>query len=374
MDVAPGARAGAALMWRRFLRSMIRIRALLGKEFLQLLRDPRMRFVLVAPPLIELLLFGYAATFDVRHADVAVVNHDTTQASRELVASIRATGHYTLTFMPDMKRASAAMDRNEVRVIVQIPADLFRARKVQVIADGSDPNSAMLISGELARLVAESSLVRAGQRPPMTVEERAWFNPNLDDRWYFVPGILANVIFVATMMLSAMIVVREREFGTLERLLVTPIGRLEFLFCKMLPVACVGLFDALLITVVAVAWFEVPLRGSTLALLAATSVLMLGTQGIGLLCSSYASTQQQAMMSAAFFLMPMIVLSGFAFPIQNMPEVLQWLSWLDPLRYYLVIVRDIFLKGSGGGDHLFELGMMGLLGLITLGLAMRRVR
>ncbi|HKB54792.1 MAG TPA: ABC transporter permease [Ramlibacter sp.] len=361
-------------MLRRFLRSLVRMRSLLAKEFLQLLRDPRMRFVLVAPPLIELLLFGYAATFDVRHADVAVVDHDGTQVSRELVASIRATGHYTMLFMPDMRRASAAMDRNAVRVIVQIPADLVRVRQVQVIADGSDPNSAMLISAELSRLVAQASLASAGQMPPITVEERAWFNPNLEDRWYFIPGILANVIFVSTMMLSAMIVVREREFGTLERLLVTPVGRLEFLFCKMLPVACVGIFDALLITIVAVTWFEVPLRGSLFALLSATMVLMLGTQGIGLLCSTYASTQQQAMMSAAFFLMPMIVLSGFAFPIQNMPEVLQWLSWADPLRYYLVIVRDVFLKGSGLADHPFEHAMMALLGVAALGLAMRRVR
>jgi ABC-2 type transport system permease protein len=361
-------------MWRRFLRSLARVRALLGKEFLQLLRDPRMRFVLIMPPLIELLLFGYAATYDVRQADVAVVNHDTTQVSRELVASIRATGHYTLVFMPDMKAASAAMDRNEVRVIMQIPPDLKEVHKVQVIADGSDPNSAMLISGELARLVAQASLVSAGQMPPLTVEERAWFNPNLDDRWYFIPGILANVIFVSTMMLSAMIVVREREFGTLERLLVTPIGRLEFLLCKMLPVACVGIVDALLITIVAVGWFEVPLRGSLLALLTATMVLLVGTQGIGLLCSSYASTQQQAMMSAAFFLMPMIVLSGFAFPIQNMPPFLQWLSWADPLRYYLVVVRDVFLKGGGLADHLFEHAMMAVLGFAALGLAMRRIR
>lgn len=361
-------------MWRRLMRSLVRIRALLAKEFLQLLRDPRMRFVLVAPPLIELLLFGYAATYDVRHADVAVVNHDVTQASRELVASIRATGHYTLVFLPDMRAASAAMDRNQVRVIVQIPPDLKSVRKVQVIADGSDPNSAMLISGELSRLVAQASLVRAGQLPALTVEERAWFNPNLEDRWYFIPGILANVIFVSTMMLSAMIVVREREFGTLERLLVTPVGRVEFLVCKMLPVACVGILDALLITLVAVGWFEVPLRGSLPALLAATLVLLLGTQGIGLLCSSYASTQQQAMMSAAFFLMPMIVLSGFAFPIQNMPPLLQWLSWVDPLRYYLVIVRDVFLKGSALGSHAFEHLMMAVLGLAALGLAVRRVR
>ena len=233
-------------MLRRLARSAQRVAALLRKEFLQLLRDPRMRFVLVAPPLIELLLFGYAATYDIRHAEVAVVNHDTTVVSRELLAAVRATGHYTLHVLPDMRAASAAMDRNEVRVILQIPPDLTTRRVVQLVGDGSDPNSAQLIAGELSRVIAETSLVQAAQVPPLRVEERAWFNPNLEDRWYFVPGIMANVVFVATMMLSAMVVVREREFGTLERLLVTPVGRLEFLVAKMVPVACVGLFDALL--------------------------------------------------------------------------------------------------------------------------------
>jgi ABC-2 type transport system permease protein len=182
------------------------------------------------------------------------------------------------------------------------------------------------------------------------------------------------VIFVSTMMLSAMVVVREREFGTLERLLVTPVGRLEFLVCKMLPVACVGIFDALLIAAVAVGWFGIPLRGSIVGMLGATLVLLLGTQGLGLLTSTYAGTQQQAMMSAAFFIMPMIVLSGFAFPIRNMPEVLQWLSWADPLRYYLVVIRDLFLKGGGLFDHPLEYAMMALLGSSALTLAVHRVR
>lgn len=355
-------------------RSLRRVRALVAKEFLQLLRDPRMRFVLLAPPLVQLLLFGYAATFDVRHADVAVVNHDMTSQSRELLDSIRATGHYTLRVLPDMAAASDAMDRNDARVILQIPADLATRGRVQVIADGSDPNSAQLIAGELGRLVAQASLARAGQLPPVTVEERAWFNPNLEDRWYFVPGIMANVIFVSTMMLSAMVVVRERELGTLERLMVTPVGRIEFLLCKMLPVACVGLVDTLLVTVVAVGWFGVPFRGGLVALLGATGVVLLGTQGLGLLASTYSATQQQAMMSASFFIMPMMILSGFAFPIQNMPQFLQWISWLDPLRYYLVVIRDLFLKGGGIADHPLEYAMMALLGAGALSFAIRRVR
>jgi ABC-2 type transport system permease protein len=231
-----------------------------------------------------------------------------------------------------------------------------------------------LIASEISRIAAQASVAGAGRLPVVTVEERAWFNPNLEDRWYFIPGIMANVIFVSTMMLSAMIVVREREFGTLERLMVTPVSRVEFLLCKMMPVACVGLLDSQLIAAIAVWWFGVPFQGQWVGMFCATLLLLLGTQGLGLLMSSYAATQQQAMLSAAFFIMPMIVLSGFAFPIKNMPAFLQWLSWLDPLRYYLVVIRDLFLKGGGVFDHPFEYAMMALLGSVALGFASLRLR
>ena len=352
-------------------RFALRFGALLRKEFLQLLRDPRMRFMLVAPPLIQLLLFGYAATFDVRHADVAVVDHDGGRASRDVLAAIVATGHYTLRMAPDLAAARDEMDRSEVRVILQIPPGFTRAGSLQLIADGSDPNSAQLIASEIARVVAQQS---ASARPRVGVEERAWFNPNLEDRWYFVPGIMANVIFVSTLMLSAMVVVREREFGTLERLMVTPVGRAEFLVCKMLPVACVGVFDALLIAATAVFWFGVPFAGHLVDLVGATLLLLVGTQGLGLLVSSYAQTQQQAMLSASFFIMPMMVVSGFAFPIRNMPVFLQAMSWFNPLRYYLVVVRDIFLSGRGVAQHPLECGLMAALGLAALAVAATRLR
>ena len=355
-------------------RVAMRLGALLRKEFLQLLRDPRMRFVLVVPPLFQLLLFGYAATFDVRHADVAVVRHDDSAASRDMLAAIVATGHYTLRMAGDLREASGAMDRSEVRVILQIPQDFARSGALQLVADGSDPNSAQLIASEIARIVAQQAATRSGVRPRVVVEERARFNPNLEDRWYFVPGIMANVIFVSTLMLSAMVVVREREFGTLERLMVTPVARAEFLACKMLPVACVGVLDALLITATAVFWFGVPFEGHVADLVGATLLLLVGTQGLGLLVSSYAQTQQQAMLSASFFIMPMMVLSGFAFPIHNMPAVLQVLSWLDPLRWYLVVVRDIFLAGNGVVQHPLDCLWMTLLGLAALVVAARRLR
>jgi ABC-2 type transport system permease protein len=356
------------------LKVWTRMRALLIKEFLQLLRDPRMRFILVVPPVLQLFLFGYAATFDVRQADVAVVNYDNSQVSRELLAAITATGHYTLKHLPNMEVAGSAMDHNDVRVILQIPARFSANRTVQLIADGSDPNSAALILGEVNRIINQHAQQVAGIAPPVTVEERAWYNPNLEDRWFFVPGIMANVVFVSTMMLTAMLVVREREIGTLERMLVTPVARLEFLVGKMVPVGCVGLLDVLMIASIAIAWFGVPFRGSLGALILASLLLLLSTQGLGLLVSTYAATQQQAMLSAGFFIMPLMILSGFAFPIRNMPEALQWLSYIDPMRYYLVVIRDLFLKGGGVGDHLFDYAMMLLLGAGTLGLSVLRVR
>jgi ABC-2 type transport system permease protein len=361
-------------MKRRLYAFWGRLHALLAKEFTQLLRDPRMRFTLIVPPLIQLFIFGYAATFDVRHAEVAVVNHDDSQQSRELLSAIAATGHYTLRFVSTLSVASAAMDNGTIGVIVQIPARFPVERHIELIADGSDPNTAQLVVAELAQIIGRYAATQAHYVPPVTVEERAWFNPNLEDRWFFIPGIMANVLFVSTMMLTAMMVVREREMGTLERLMVTPVGRLEFLIGKMVPVACVGLFDVALITTVALLWFGVPLRGNVVALVLASLVLLANTQGLGLLISSYAATQQQAMLSAMFFIMPMTVLSGFAFPIRNMPESVQLLTWIDPLRYYLVVVRDIFLKGGGIVDHLFEFGMMLLLGSAALALSAIRVR
>jgi ABC-2 type transport system permease protein len=356
-----------ASVWRR-------LSALLAKEFVQLLRDPRMRFTLIMPPLIQLFVFGYAATFDVRHADIAVVDHDGGPQARELLAAMAATRHYTLNFVPTLAAASAQMDVGRIGVIVQIPADFTRRRQIELIADGADPNTAQLVMAELAQVTTRYAAVQSGVAPPLTVEERAWFNPNLEDRWFFVPGIMANVLFVSTLMLTAMMVVREREIGTLERLMVTPVGRLEFLIGKMTPVACVGLFDVALISTVAIVWFGVPFRGGVVALLLGSLALLASTQGLGLLVSSYAATQQQAMMSAMFIIMPMTVLSGFAFPIRNMPESVQWLTWIDPLRYYLVVVRDIFLKGGGIADHLFEFAMMLVLGATALVLSAARVR
>lgn len=361
-------------MIQALLASLIRLRALLAKELRQLLRDSRMRFFVIVPPLTQLIIFAYAATFDVRNADVAIVDYAHTEYTRELAQAIGASGNFTLHPYPDMAAAAAAIDRNEVRAIVHFAADFARDRVAQLIADGSDSNSAQLVAGQLKQILRDNAMSRQGVRALVTLEERAWYNPNLDDRDYFVPGIIANVVLIATMILMAMSVVRERELGTLERLRVTPVAKLEFLLGKMIPVAALGLFDVLLVTGIAVLWFDVPFRGSFGALILGSMLYFMSTLGLGLLISSYSNTQQQAMLLAFFIIMPAIILSGFAFPISNMPEVVQPLTYLNPLRYYLIVIRDVFLKGGGIMDHPFEYAMMALLGIVALLLSMLRIR
>lgn len=354
--------------------SLVRIGALLGKEFLQLLRDPRLRFFVVVPPLVQLIVFGYAANFDVRFASVAVVDQSQTLESRNLLSDISATGHFNLSYFDNIGQASSAMNRNEVRVIIKFPRDFNHSHAVQLIADGSDSNSALLVTGQLSETLRHSVLAKTGDGLPIRVEHRAWYNANLVDRDFIVPGIVANVVLVATMMLTAMTVVREREIGTLERLMVTPLARVEFVLGKMIPVACIGLFDVILISIVAVAWFDIPFRGDPIALVLGTVLYLMSTLGLGLMISSFSSTQQQALLVAFLFIMPLITLSGFAFPVRNMPESVQLLTWIDPLRFYQVVIRDIFLKGGGMGDHLFEFGMMITLGISALCLSIIRIR
>jgi ABC-2 type transport system permease protein len=348
-----------------------RMRALLIKEFRLLLRDPRMRFFVVVPPLLQMLVFGYAATFDVRSAQVGVVDRAHTGESRAVLDAIVAGGHYQLVHFADMAQAADAITRGDVRAIVHLPAAFSATPQIQLIADGSDSNSAQLVLGQLAQIVRQATATTAA---PVRLEERAWFNPNLDDRLFFVPGIIATVVLITTLMLTAMSVVRERELGTLERLEVTPIGRIEFLLGKMIPVACVGLFDVALVAVLAIGWFDVPFRGSLPALFAGSALFLMSTLGLGLLISTWSSSQQQAMLLAVFFIMPAIILSGFAFPIDNMPTPVQWLTWLDPLRYYLVIIRDLFLKGGGFAGHLDEFAAMAALGVGAFVLSAMRLR
>ena len=369
-----------------------RIRHMLVKEFIQIFRDPRMRGVIFLMPIVQTLVFGYAVTTDVRHVRTAIHDLDHSVASRELTSRFARSGYFDL--VADVSRdedVRALMDRGAVRAVIQVNrgfgADVTAGRTaaVQVIVDGTDSNTAAVVLDYAARITQAYSrdllaarnagaMARAAQPGAVELQSRAWFNDNLESRNFYVPGVLAIILLLVTLMLTSMAVVREKEIGTMEQIIVTPITPVEFILGKTVPFALIGFADVLLITVIGVGWFEVPIRGSLLVLFGATSLYRLTTLGIGLLISTVSETQQQAMMSSFFFYFPAVLLSGFMFPIANMPAAVQWLTYANPLRYFLVIVRGVFLKGVGPGILWPQMASLAVMGAVTLGLASRRFR
>jgi len=342
-----------------------RIKHMLIKEFIQVFRDPRMRTVIFIIPMMQTLIIGYAVTTDVRHVRTAVVDQDNTTVSRELVSRFAGSNYFDVVARVDSDaEASELIDRGEVSVVLRLlhgfQGDLQAGRsgRLQVILDGTDSNTAGIVLSYVNRIAGDYSqrtLIERYQRSlgggqvPGHVElrTRAWFNENLESRNFYVPGVIVTVVSVVTLVLTSMAVVREKEIGTMEQVMVTPIRPLEFILGKTVPFALIALVDVLLVTAVGAFWFQVPLRGDLALLLLGTILYLLTMLGIGLWISTVSETQQQAMMSSFFFFFPAMLLSGFAFPIANMPRVVQWMTYADPLRYYLVIVRAIFLKGVG---------------------------
>jgi ABC-2 type transport system permease protein len=340
---------------------MKRVLCLMRKEFLELRQEPRLFSIVVMAPLIQLTMLGYAATTDVRNVPVVVVDQDRSSASRDLIARFDVSDNFTITdTVSSVDQIDAYLDSGRAWMALVIGAHYGerirtgRTAVVQVVADGTDANSTnvalgyagALISGYSRELAAET---RQGTAIPLVdADIRVWFNPSLESRYFMIPGILALVLLVVTTTLSSMAIVREKEVGTLEQLNVTPIARWELIVGKLVPYAALGMVDVLLVVAVAVGWFEVPLRGSFALLLLMCLVYLLTALGLGLFVSTVSRTQQQAMMTTAFFfLVPMIFLSGFVFPIENMPALVQPVTYLIPLRYFLVILRGIFLKGVG---------------------------
>jgi drug efflux transport system permease protein len=340
---------------------LTRLLHVVRKEFLELRQDPRLFSIVIMAPIVQLTMLGYAATTDVRNVPLVVVDQDGTTESRDLVSRFEASQSFeVIGRIASAREIDSYLDSGRAWMALTIPAEYgvhVRNRTptaVQVVADGTDANSTNVALGYAGALIAEYArelAVASGQvsGPALvSAEVRVWFNPQLESRDFMIPGILALLLLVVTTNLSSMAIVRERELGTLEQLNVTPIARWELIVGKMLPYALIGLIDILLVVVVAVFWFEVPLRGSFALLLAMCLVYLLTTLGLGLFVSTISSTQQQAMMTSSFFfLIPMVFLSGFVFPIENMPEVVQPVTYLIPLRYFLVILRGIFLKGVG---------------------------
>lgn len=369
-----------------------RIKHMLVKEFIQIFRDPKMRGIIFVMPVVQLLVFGYAVTTDVKHIATAIYDLDNSVASRELVASFEKSGYFDVVeYIDNENRARNLVDRGKVRAVLRMNKgfqnDLRAGRtaQLQVIVDGTDSNTAGIvldysakIAGQFSQkvLLTRFSRLRGLSQEPGSVKirTRAWFNENLESRNFYVPGVIASLLMLVTLMLTSMAVVREKEIGTMEQIMVTPITPLEFILGKTVPFALIGFIDMILITVIGVFWFEIPIRGNLLLLFVAAALYLMTTLGLGLFISTVSETQQQAMMSTFFFYLPAILLSGFMFPIANMPEVIQWLTYLNPLRYFLVIIRGIFLKGVGVNILWPQMAALAVMGLITLWLASRRFR
>lgn len=365
------------------------------KEFLQLRRDRQMLAMILVSPVIQLIMFGYAANLDVANVRLLLVDRDRTAESRELVDRFLGSGYFELAGTEgSVGSVEPWLVQGRAQVVLVLPEgfgrDLVSGRspRIQAIADGTESHSTVVGLGYVSKIVADRAaeliagrlgeLARRGtigEPPTIELVPRVWYNPSLSSRWFFVPAVLAMVLMVMTMIMASMGVVREKEIGTMEQIIVTPIRPWQLIVGKLLPFAVIGVADLVLITAIAVWHFGVPLRGSFGLLVLLTLPFLLTTLGLGLLVSTAVRTQQQAMISSAFLLMlPMIYLSGLIFPIENMPRAIQYVTYAIPLRYYATIIRGIFLKGSGIGVLWPETLALSLFGVCVLAMASARFR
>lgn len=367
-----------------------RIQQMLVKEFIQTFRDPKMMGIIFMMPIVQVLVFGYAVTTDVRNVKTAIHDLDNSVVSRELISRFEKSGYFDVVeHVQNDARATEMIDRDEVKAVLRVNKGFGeslragRTAELQVIVDGTDSNTAGIVLDYSSKislrfsqkvLMTRFTRIRGPAQKPghVTLETRAWFNENLESRNFYVPGVIAIIVMLITLMLTSMAVVREKEIGTMEQIMVTPIRPFEFILGKTVPFALIGYVDVVLITVIGVFWFEVPIRGSLPLLFGATSLYLMTTLGVGLLISTVSSTQQQAMMSTFFFYFPAVLLSGFMFPISNMPTVVQWFTYLNPLRYFLVIIRGVFLKGVGLEILWPQMAALAIMGVATLWMASSR--
>lgn len=345
---------------------LARLKQMLIKEFIQVFRDKRTRFVLFGPPIIQMLIFGYAATFEIHHVATVVLDLDHSQESRDLISRFTSSPYFDVQHqLTDSRQIEDLIDRGKATVALQInPGFAENLRKgqtapLQVIVDATNSNTALIASGYINQIaigfakdyqrdrINRISPQLTERIPSVELEQRPWYNPDLRSRWFFVPGIVGSLILVLVVNLTAFAVVREREIGTLEQIMVTPIRPAEFILGKTLPFFLIGLFDVSLIAVVGTLWFQVPFRGQVSVLFIGAILFLLCMLGVGLLISTVSATQQQAMVTAFFFIMPATTFSGFAFPISTMPQWLQYLTYASPLRYFLIVLRGTYLKGVG---------------------------
>ena len=361
-----------------------KVRYLFVKELIQTLRDKRMRITLIVPPILQLIVFGYAANLDVKHIRTGIRDLDQSVSSRDLIGRFSSSKYFDIVSFPDTPReVKDLINQGETTVSIEIPTDFSRKLKkgdtatVQIVVDGTESNTALIALGYANQILSEFStqilikrLNRAGmigfEQAGADLQQRTWFNPNFESRIFYVPGVIASIAFLIPIILTAQAIVREREIGTLEQIMVTPIKSWELMLGKTLPFALVGLFDVIMIALIGVFWFEVPLRGSPLVLLLGAGLFLMSSVAIGLFISTICSTQQQAQISTFFFTMPAFTLSGFAFPIENMPEWIQFLTYANPLRYFLVIIRGVFLKANGLDILWPQMLALGILGTLMI--------
>jgi ABC-2 type transport system permease protein len=369
-----------------------RIKHMLIKEFIQVFRDPKMQRIIFIMPIVQILVFGYAVTTDVNHIPTVIFDLDESVASRDLVSRFVRSGYFDVVeYVDNNARAEELISQGKASVVLHMnygfENDLQggRTAPLQLILDGTDSNTVRIVLNYSARianefsenvLLSHMSRLQGAIPPPsqVTMRGRAWFNENLESRNFYVPGVIAIMVMLITLLLTSMAIVREKEIGTMEQIMVTPIRPLEFILGKTVPFALIGFIDVIVIMVVGVFWFHVPIRGSILELFFATGLYLMTSLGIGLLISTISQTQQQAMLSTFLFFQPAVLLSGFMFPIANMPVVIQWLTFLNPLRYFLVIVRGLFLKGVGFRVLWPQMLALAVMGICTLWLASKRFR
>jgi ABC-2 type transport system permease protein len=371
----------------RLRERALRVRALVRKELRQLLRDPRTKRMIFGAPVIQLILFGYAVNTDVRRVATWVVDHDRTAESRLLQDAFTASGYFRVVGRSDDPATlGRALDRGDAVIGVRIPAGFAadvaagRTPAVQILLDGTNSNTATVAQGYAQRILTELGLrLAAGTGSPLPVggvdlRARAWFNPSLESRVYNVPAVIGVIVLLMSLLLTALGVVREREMGTIDQLLVTPLRPSELMLGKTLPVAGIALVQLASVTAVALLWFDIPLRGSVPALLLAALCFILSGLSVGLLLSTISTTQQEAFLSMFLFQLPSIILSGFLYPVETMPEVFQVLTLANPLRHFLEVVRAIFLKGSGFTELWPQLTVLAGMAAVGLWAAVRRFR
>ena len=342
-----------------------RIKALLVKEFLQVFRDPRMKMIIFVAPIIQVLIFGYAATMDITHVPTGLLDRDNTKESREIMRDFYYSKYFDIQrCFRNEEDLKIAIDRSQVIGVIKFDRGFARdllggnSAQMQLVVDGTDSNAAQIILGYSSQIIGnfdynalqEKARVYLGhdaQFPSVDMRDRRWFSENLESKNYYLPGVIALIVTMMSLLLSSMAIVREKEIGTMEQLIVSPIKPFELILGKIAPFAVIAFVQVSLITTVGVLWFHVPIRGSLLLLFFATAIYLLTSLGIGLFISTLSATQQEAMMSVFLFFFPALLLSGFAYPIPNMPQSIQYITYLNPLRYYLYIIRTIFLKGVG---------------------------